>query len=235
MTQLAETLVAVQTKPGLANLTEELLTLERGEEPKTDNLLAAIEQIAAAPTGRHAGQVKDLCARLTSYLEELREDGFSLCLDDLDVLLDGNYQLTCYLAEQVPALDLVQRVERASQESIDVHALLIGASPIEMASGLRTETRDARLRISVPSLETKDALNAAFKGFEELWNSDTQPNDWEIDFTRCERVPVALIAKLITYLREGDRPRRRIAIVGGFAELQSFLLHESLSHLFQLG
>ena len=233
--QIAATLVAVKTKRGLAHLSQEVLSLERGDVPDIGGVLKALEEVADQPVGRHAEAVIDLCERLTCYLQELQSDGFELCLDDLDVLLDGCEQLEAMIANVSPKIDLMQRADRPSQASIPASFRSPGASPKIHLSGLLSKIHGSKLRLVVPPLDTPEAQATVLQELINYWHSEDQPKEWEIDFSRIERVPTSLISELVKLSKSSTDSSRCITIVGGFAELQSQTLIGSLGKVFRLG
>lgn len=232
MTQIAEKLVTPQTKRGLAHLKYELLSLERGEAPSMDSILQAIEEVLWDPIVRHKGELIDLCQRLTCYLEELREDELELSLDDLDVLFDGLDQLHSMQKGELLATNLVQQIERPSQEAIPMRMLLTSNETEVLTSGILKENRSSITRVTLPAMDTKQAEDAVFEDIATLL--DHSDRAIEIDCLGIERIPASLIARLVNKSRTDVNESPRIGFLAGFAEIQSVTLHETLSLLFRL-
>lgn len=214
-------------------LHNELHALEQGCEPNHERIQRALFELADRPPGPHAEDIRDLCARLGTYMRELRQDDMEFSLEDLDVLLESWSRLDALAGGQtLLAPRPVQKNTRVPE--LDRVFGGPGGAPEFWQSGLQVESHGPHLRLVVPEMEDSRATALVLCDLQELWSVTPPHLGWQVDLLSLERVPVSLLSLLVHLDRSRATGARRIELAGGVDTVQSHQLQECLARCFEL-
>jgi len=205
-------------------LRSDLLALEHGHEPNLDRLLRQLATLVEATPLEGFEGLGSLCERLAGFLEELREDGAPVALEDIDLLLehlpgDG----VCGVVGETP------RLRQGPPTGIPGHA------PEFRASGIALDLRGPVVHLALPPMHGHREASRVLEDLIGLWSRSPVELDWRLDLREVDPVPAALIAEL-RRLQLGSAPEvRRVALQGLSGQLRSTALLAALRRHFHLG
>lgn len=202
----------------------DLLAIEHGIEPNLDRLLRQLSTLAEAAPLPGLESLGDLCERLVAFLDDLREDGAPVALEDIDLLL-----------EQLPGDSALLPVISGPRLAQGPAPEVPGHAPEFRSSGIVHELRGPVVHLCLPPMHGPRESSRVLEDLAELWSHSPLELDWRLDLRAVDPVPAALVTELRRLQLAAEPELRRVALLGLGEQLRSVALLGGLSRHFELG
>jgi len=217
--------ISRHTARTLEALRADLLALEQGCEPNLDRLLRQLAALVSAEDTVEQSELADLGERLSEYLDELREEGTPIALEDIDLLLEHLPGDGVGDALSVPD---VPRLVQGPPPEVPGHA------PEFRASGISLDLRGPVVHLTLPEMPGHRSTSQVLVDLTEIWSQFPVEFDWWLDLRQSDPLPAALIAELRRLQLTSAPEVRRIALIGVREQLRSTELRAALGRHFDL-